>query len=133
MTKQFKFFTPGDYFLARNAGVQIVPEARCEHDQAAFFLVLFGRHRSEAAAADQRLHTLMPRCVLAEAIGALQAHILHAEGEGALKEFLDEAAAHATVSLAGLEQLHAEGRDCCEAGFRTNGSEHTCGRNEDQQ
>ncbi|MER6532998.1 hypothetical protein ABT215_04085 [Streptomyces sp900105755] len=130
MSKQFKILKPGDYFIARNAGVQTVPEARCEHGQAALFLVLFGRRRSQTENADQRLHVLMPRCVMAEAIGALQAQILHAEGESALQEFLDEIATHAADSTKDIEQLHAQGRDCCEAGFRTNGSEHTCGRNE---
>jgi len=130
---QFKILKPRDYFMTNNTGLQIAPEARCEHDQAAIFLVLFGKFRSQPGQPELALHALLPRCVMAEAIGALQAQILREEGETALQQFQDDVDTYTDDSCAALEQLHIDQRDCCEAGFRTNGREHTCGRNEAQK
>lgn len=131
MTHQFLIMKPGDVFIAHNSGVQIAREARCEHGQPAVFLALLGGYRSRAGQPEQRFHALVPRCVLAEAVGALQAQMVRDEGEAAWQEFLGDIARYAAESTAALEQLHAEHRDCCEAGFTTHGREHTCGRNGD--
>lgn len=128
----FQIIRPENMLLTHNTGVQITPEATCEHGHPAVYLVLLGAYRASPDQ-DARVHALVPRCVLAELVGSLQAQIRRDEGEDALQQFRDDIAAHTEESAAALEELHQQRRDCCEAGFRTNGTEHTCGRNTDQE
>lgn len=122
----FKMIKPGDLFVTHNTGLQITEEAHCAHGQAAVMLILFGQYRSGQGA--ERIDAMLPRCVLAEMVGSLHAQILRDEGAASLQRFRDDVATYAEESTAALEQLHRQHRDCCEAGFRTNGAEHTCGR-----
>lgn len=124
----FKIIKPDDEFIVQNSGTQITDTAVCAHGQAAALLVLFGYNHSQRGHT-RRLDALMPRCVLAELLGSVQAQILRHEGEDALQQFRAEIDAHTQTSARDLEELHTQRRDCCEAGFRTNGTEHTCGRN----
>ncbi|MFG2515986.1 hypothetical protein [Streptomyces sp. NPDC048584] len=127
----FELVQPDDLLVISNTGVQTAQDASCEHGIPAVLLVLFGAYRARPHDA-QRIHTIVPRCVLTDMIGSLQAQILRDEGQAAVRQFQDEIAAAATTSAAALEQLHQQQRDCCEAGFRTNGTEHTCGRNTEE-
>ncbi|WP_030949948.1 hypothetical protein [Streptomyces sp. NRRL S-146] len=122
----FRMIKPGNLFLTHNTGLQIAEDAHCSHGQAAVLLILFGHYRSGQGA--ERLDAMLPRCVLAEMVGSLHAQILRDEGPDALQHFQDEVAIYADQSAAALAELHTQRRDCCEAGFRTNGAEHTCGR-----
>ncbi|HET8970469.1 MAG TPA: hypothetical protein VFN19_05360, partial [Candidatus Nanopelagicales bacterium] len=127
----FELIQPDDLLVISNTGVQAAQDATCAHGQTAVLLVLFGAYRSHPDDA-QRIHSIVPRCILTDMIGSLQAQILHDEGEAAARQFQDEITEAATAAAAALEQLHQQQRDCCEAGFRTNGTEHTCGRNTEE-
>ncbi|MFH9011215.1 hypothetical protein ACH4C6_07545 [Streptomyces sp. NPDC017943] len=124
----FQFVNPTDMLLVHQTGVQNTPDSFCTHGQPAVYLLLIGSHRSQPTKTE-RVNALVPRCALAEAIGSLQAQIRHQEGETALQAFHDEVTAHTEEKTAALEELARRQRDCCEAGFRTDGAEHTCGRN----
>lgn len=132
MTERFEIIRPRNLFIVGNTGVQIARDASCEHGQHAIAVSLFGRHLSQDGHT-KRLDTVLPRCVIAELFGTIQAQISHDEGDGALQAFLGDVAQQAERSRVAMERLHNQGRDCCEAAFRTGGREHTCGRNETQQ
>ena len=117
-------------FVVGNTGLRIAEDARCEHGQTAVFISLIGRYAQQTTGGHEHLDTLLPRCVIAELVGNLQAHIRRTEGTAALQEFLDDVADHGAAADTALDLLHTQARDCCEAGFRTHGAEHTCGRNE---
>ncbi|EPD63159.1 hypothetical protein [Streptomyces sp. HGB0020] len=129
MAKQFRHIRPRNLTIASHTGARIDHDTRCEHGQAAVFLAIFGK-RVPKGSPEQRFDALVSRCVLAELIGAVQAQIAHEEGKTALDDFLQEVNSHTLASHAALEQLSRQKRDCCEAGFTTDGREHTCGRNE---
>lgn len=124
----FEIVRPHNPFIVCNTGVQIADEARCEHGQAAILVCLIGEYLTKGSPHD-RLDTVLPRCVIAELLGTLQTQIRRGEGDAALQEFLDDVAEHAAAADTAMQLLHAQARDCCEAGFRTHGREHTCGRN----
>lgn len=126
----FELIRPQNLLIIGNTGVQTAPEATCEHGQPAVLLALFGTRRSSPGQ-QQRVDALMPRCILAQFVGSLQSQILRTEGEDALQQFRDEITTATTAAAAAYDQLHEQRRDCCEAGFRTNGAEHTCGRRGD--
>ncbi|KPC86271.1 hypothetical protein ADL35_12370 [Streptomyces sp. NRRL WC-3753] len=126
MSPEFDYVKTSNLFLVGHTGVQLEPEAFCSHGTTAAALFLFGEHQ-RTPDVQERMDTLVPRCVLAELIGTLQTQIRRTDGDAALQAFLEDVAVAAARSEASLEQLHAERRDCCEAGFRTQGREHTCG------
>ncbi|MFE3855286.1 hypothetical protein ACFXPN_29660 [Streptomyces griseorubiginosus] len=126
--KKFDFIKTTDPYVVGNTGARVDTDAFCAHGQAAVFLALFAHRRSQPDQ-HERLDAFVPRCVLAELIGAVQAQIRHDEGADAARAFRAEADAHAEASYAALAEMHTQARDCCEAGFRTHGTEHTCGRN----
>lgn len=115
-----------DPFHALNIGTGLAPEARCQHGEAAFTLHLIGYHCQPQGKADATLDVLAPRCVTAQMVGALAAFITHHEGPDASTQFMDDAREAFRTTLQQLRNLHAQGRDCCEAAFRTSGLEHTC-------
>lgn len=114
---------PIDPLIVHQTGATLTPHARCEHGHPATLLILFGDHQADRST---RVDAMMPRCAFAELIGQIQAQILHTDGEAALREFLDEVSAGTHKATATLDTLRAQRRDCCEAGFRTHGVEHTC-------
>lgn len=131
MTKRFAHISARKVFVISHTGVSIDPDALCAHGQSAAFIALFGQHAAPGSP-EERLDVLVPRCVLAELIGALQAQIAQNEGQEAFTEFLTEITGHTVALSAEFEQLRERKRDCCEAGFTTDGREHTCGRTGDQ-
>ncbi|HET9381307.1 MAG TPA: hypothetical protein VFP69_10810, partial [Streptomyces sp.] len=114
---------PTNPLVVHQTGATLTPHARCEHGHPAVFLVLFGDQRSGTA----RVDAMMPRCAFAELVGQVQAEILRTDGEAALRAFRDAVDAGTRTTTAALDTLRAQRRDCCEAGYRTNGTEHTCG------
>lgn len=128
MTHHFEIVRPRNPLIVCNTGVQLAKHAQCVHGQHAVLVSLIGRRQSHSPGTHERLDTVLPRCVLTELLGALQTQIRRTEGTEALQDFLDEIAEHAAASDTLLDALHTQGRDCCEAGFRTHGTEHTCGR-----
>lgn len=127
---KFDYLNSKDFYVVGNTGSRIDSGSHCEqHGEAGIFIALFAYLYSQPDE-QQRVDTVMPRCVLAQLLGSVQAHILHHEGQAAAQSFLDQVGAHAADSLTGLQQMHTQARDCCEAGFRTHGREHTCSRNQ---
>jgi len=129
----FDIIRPRNPFVVCNTGIQIAEDARCEHGQSAVLVSLIGQHLSHTSGPHERLDTVLPRCVIAELLGTLQTQIRRTEGDTAVQEFLDDVAEHAAAADTAMNLLHAQARDCCEAGFRTHGREHTCGSREQQQ
>ena len=123
--KKFDYIKTTDPYVVGNTGARVDTDAYCAHGQAAVFLALFAHRRSEPHQ-QERLDTFVPRCVLAELIGAVHAQITHEEGTEAAQAFTHEIEQNSQASLAALQEMHAQRRDCCEAGFRTAGREHTC-------
>lgn len=132
MAKQFKHIRARNLFVTNHTGSSIDSDARCAHGQGAAFIALFG-NRMTPGSREERIDTLIPRCVLAELIGCIQAQIFHEEGEEALAAFLTEITGHKATFTAQLATMRARERDCCEAGYTTHGREHTCGRNGTQR
>lgn len=126
---QFGFMKAQDVFIVGKTGASVDDAIRCEHDQGAIFIALYGRHYDRPQSPQERLDTFVPRCVLTALVGAVQAQIRFDEGEAAAEEFIKETAEHAAASFAALQDMQARKRLCCEAGFHTDGSEHTCRRN----
>lgn len=119
----------GKPFFAHNCGVGLAPETTCLHGEPAFSLHLLGTYSGAAAHAnDAQLHVLLPRCVAAQVVGALTAFIANTEGLAASEAFMDAARGTFHTTLQELSDVVAQGRDCCEAAFRTGGREHTCSR-----
>lgn len=133
MPQGFEFIRPRNPFIVCNTGVQVAEEARCEHGQPAVLVSLIGQRVKQTSGPHERLDTVLPRCVIAELLGTLHAQIRRTEGEAALQEFLDDIAEHTAAADTAMNLLHAQARDCCEAGFRTHGREHTCRRNNTQE
>lgn len=129
MTNRFRLVKSSNVYVVGNIGARIDPAAHCDHGLAAVFIALYGYHHAQPDQR-QRLDTLLPRCVLTELVGAVEAQIRHDEGEAAVQAFREEITACAAESYTALQQLRDGKRDCCEAGFGTDGLEHTCGRNE---
>ncbi|WP_432032759.1 hypothetical protein [Streptomyces antibioticus] len=125
---KFDYVTSPDPFVARRTGARLDPDTRCQHDDPVTFIALYGNRRTQRGRPEDRLDILVPRCALASLVGIITAQIRHEEGEAAAAAFLDQAEAHATAHAAPLQEMRAAARDCCEAGFRTGGAEHTCGR-----
>lgn len=120
-------------FFANNCGVSLAPESPCAHGDVAFALHFLGAWDPAARRAGAEVDVLLPRCVAAQVTGALAAWITYHEGDQAAEAFMDQARAAFHTVLGKLRDLEAQGRDCCEAAFRTGSREHTCGRNEAQK
>lgn len=121
---RFTWFRTGSApLLTRTGGVGTSNAAMCSHGQRVLRLVLFGAY-ADRPARQRRVEALLPRCVAAQLLGALQATIRRDEGEEALQRFLEDVARADEEAARRLATVH----NCCEAGFTTNGAEHTCDR-----
>ncbi|MFI1535532.1 hypothetical protein [Streptomyces anandii] len=135
MPEDFRYLTPRDPFLARYAGAAIHDSAHCGHDHGTDVgLYFFGRPAAPSDTGcsapdeeEQRL-AVVPRCVLADLFGAVLARIEDSESPEAAERFMDAVAVNRVRAAARLHELAEQRRDCCVAGFRTGGREHTCGR-----
>jgi len=113
-------------FLATNCGVSIADELPCSHGDPAFALHFLGALDPRARQTGTEVDAMLPRCVAAQLVGALSAFITHHDGDQAAEDFMDQARASFHTILGKLRDLQTQGRDCCEAAFRTDGREHTC-------
>lgn len=127
MNERFEYTGPVDPFYVHGIGVHLAEKVPCEHGHPVAVLYLAGHLRSTPGALD-RFDTVIPRCILIEALGSLHAAISRTEGTDALQAFQDDVAAHTAAAAAHWDRLQLQHRDCCEAGFRTHGREHTCRR-----
>lgn len=120
----FEFVPITNAILANNAGLSLDPKARCTHGEAAVGIRFF----VQGAGPGQQRHVdvVVPRCAMADLIGTLTALVHLHEGDAAAEKLAQDIATSTQKATDMLGPLHAAGRDCCQAGFRTNGREHTC-------
>ncbi|MET7475109.1 hypothetical protein ABZT17_12215 [Streptomyces sp. NPDC005648] len=118
---------PSRLFRATNGGAGLNFEHPCSHGMAAVSFHLLGQ--TEDGTEDD-IGILLPTCSAPAIFGAALAYIEAAYGNDAGEEFLavmhasrDQAAAMLAARRA---QYEAAGRACCQAGFFTQGREHTC-------
>jgi hypothetical protein len=138
MPRRFEFSPGIPPFIAEGTGLALQPKVPCMHGHPSVDLEFVGWQyepdnssgpKTQAADAhEERRRVLIPRCVTADLLGTLLAHIAHYDSPEAATAFLDSVTEHRAKAEARLADLAAEGRDCCVAGFRTEGREHTCGR-----
>jgi hypothetical protein len=138
MSRRFSYTAGVPPFIAQGTGLSLQPAVPCNHGHPAVDLEFVGWQyelnsssgpTSQAAdAREERRRVFVPRCTTADLFGTLLAHIAHYESPAAAAEFLDSVNEHRAEAEARLASLAAEKRDCCVAGFRTGGREHTCGR-----
>ncbi|MET7982541.1 hypothetical protein [Streptomyces sp. NPDC005281] len=126
------YVNPDKTFFANRSGVRVEQHLHCAHGDSSLFLALYGAydHQGDDTAA---LYVALPRCAFAEMIGSVYAQLRHAEGEAALADFQDAIQQSVQKFATQIERMYEQRRDCCEAGFRTNGAEHTCGRTDGTQ
>ncbi|MFF0598079.1 hypothetical protein [Streptomyces antibioticus] len=127
----FEYVKPDDPFIADRVGACLEPDARCQHDHPVTFLGIYGHRRTQPDQTEERLDVVMTRCALASLAGLVTAQIAHDEGEAAADAFRDQIDAYARRYTAPVREMSAAGRLCCQAGYRTGGTEHTCGRTAD--
>jgi hypothetical protein len=112
---------PARYFHATTGGAGVDPEHRCGHGTPSIVLHLISGHGDSA----EELGVLLPACLAPDIFGAVMATLAAAGGPAAAEEFIQK-------MFAAYEQavhtIAARTSACCEAGYRTAGREHTCGR-----
>ncbi|MFC8521144.1 hypothetical protein [Streptomyces sp. NPDC057257] len=118
---------PSRLFHATNGGAGINFSHPCSHGMAALSLHLYG-HQQDGTTED--IGILLPSCAAPGLFGAALAYFEAAYGSEAGEEFLqqmqaakDQAAEMLATRRAQYEKAQ---RACCQAGFFTQGREHTC-------
>ncbi|MEU8555916.1 hypothetical protein AB0C80_18270 [Streptomyces anthocyanicus] len=118
---------PSRTFHVTGGGAGISLRHPCEHGQPAVSLHLF----SQSNGRSDDIGILMPMCTAPGLFGAVIAFIDEAMGTEAGDDFLAtiqksrDAAARQIAH--GKAERRATAEACCEAGYRTQGREHTCG------
>jgi hypothetical protein len=121
-------------FQADNVGVTLATQSRCEHGHLAFGLNFPGRWIGQnTSGLITPLPVILARCTASHMIGAINAFIAATEGPEAATAFNHEAIAAFDELAPVIHQLHAQGRDCCQAAYLTGGREHTCAQNGTQK
>lgn len=118
---------PSRFFVATGGGAGLSPDfPSCSHGTSAISLHL----TSSIGGTHDDLGVILPQCAAASLLGAALAYIHAVDGQDAHDEFLasmtkayDEASAQIAKHAADDEAARAT---CCEAGYRTQGREHTC-------
>ncbi|MEU9134638.1 hypothetical protein AB0D33_01485 [Streptomyces sp. NPDC048404] len=115
-------------FHTEAAAARLTPEAVCDHGSGSILLHLFGT----LDGAPDALNVLVPPCKAPALFGGVLALIEANGGPDKADRFVrlmfearDRAAA--TITAQRAAKARALESACCEAGFRTGGSEHTCG------
>ncbi|MFI5685861.1 hypothetical protein [Streptomyces sp. NPDC051636] len=120
--------TPSRRFLATNGGIGLTFNHLCSHGSPLLSLHLF----NEQNIPPEDIGILLPSCLAPDLFGAALAHIEASGGPAAAEEFLAQLLKAKERALETLATSQPEPRSpespCCEAGFRTLGREHTCGR-----
>lgn len=122
-------------YLADNAGVTLVPQQRCQDGHPAFGLTFPGRWIGQNTGPDlpEPLTVLVSRGTATHMAAAFVAFLIATEGPEAAEAFADEARTTCRALAPAIRELQAQGRDCCQAAYRTGGREHTCNQNGAQQ
>ncbi|MFF9285440.1 hypothetical protein [Streptomyces griseosporeus] len=117
---------PSRLFIATGGGAGLNPDFPCGHGTAALSLHLLSQHGEVS----EDIGIILPRCAAAGLIGGALAYIAAAEGAAAADAFLadvDAAYEKATREVkAYMADQEAAQAACCEAGYRSQGREHTC-------
>lgn len=112
---------PARLFHVTNAGAGVDPDHRCGHGSPSVVLHLFSDHDGTP----EDLGVLLPACAAPGLFGAAIAAVAASGGPAAAQGFISKMfSAYEEAGRAIAERVRA----CCEAGFRTAGREHTCGR-----
>ena len=122
----FEFVPINNAILANNAGLSLDPKAKCQHDEAAIGIRFFLQGDSDPER--QHLDVVVPRCTMADLIGTLTTVVRLQEGDAAAEKLAHDIELGVQKATELLGPLVAAGRTCCQAGYRTNGSEHTCSK-----
>lgn len=117
---------PSRLFLVTKGGAGLSFEHRCSHGGPAISLHLF----SERNGTSEDIGVLLPTCIAPSLFGGVLAFLESAHGTEAADEFMEDmlAAKERTLQLitARRERMEAAEQACCQAGFYTQGREHTC-------
>ena len=123
---KIKHTDPSRTFVATGGGAGLNPDFPCGHGTSAVSLHL----TSHIGNTSDDIGVIIPRCATAALIGAALAYIEATDGQAAADDFLedmnkarDEASREIKALLANHEAAAAA---CCEAGYFTQGREHTC-------
>ncbi len=120
---------PSRRFYATGGGAGLSSDHPCRHGNPAISLHLTSNRDGSA----EDIGILLPSCMAPQLFGAALAFIQVYSGSDAADEFVTSMLAFRDRALPAVAEnraeLRAQGRGCCEAGFRTGGREHTCGRN----
>lgn len=117
---------PSRLFVATNGGAGLNFDHPCAHGIPAVSLHLFSHHHGTS----EDIGILLPSCVAPSLFGAAIAYVQAACGSETAEQFIADLL---TAKEQALEVLAARRAKwdavqaaCCEAGFRTQGREHTC-------
>lgn len=117
---------PSRLFRATGGGAGLNFDHPCAHGSPAVSLYLV----SEQNDTTEDIGILIPVCVAPGLFGAVVAFVEACHGQAAGEEFLEDllAGKGRTARLLESRRVQHEGaqRACCEAGFFTQGREHTC-------
>ncbi|WP_392967254.1 hypothetical protein [Streptomyces sp. LN245] len=118
---------PARSFRVETASASLSPEPVCSHGGGSVMLRLFGTLDDDAEA----LTVLLPPCQTPRLFGAVLA-LVEAnggpDGADAFVRVMFDARDHAAADITARRAAKASALEsaCCEAGFHTGGSEHTC-------
>ncbi|WP_406157691.1 hypothetical protein [Streptomyces canus] len=117
---------PSRYFHATGGGAGLNFDHPCGHGKPALSLHLLGEHGDSS----DDIGILLPSCAAPALFGAAIAYIEACHGSAAGEEFMAELLAGKERAAQVLEKRRADYeasmRACCQAGFFTQGREHTC-------
>lgn len=118
---------PSRYFRATGGGAGLNDDHRCGHGQPSISLHLLSQHDGVS----EDIGILLPVCVAPTLVGAALAYIHEALGSEMADEFVTALLAARDKAIpqiaAAAAAYRAADEACCEAGYRTQGREHTCG------
>lgn len=122
---QIKHTQPSRLFFATGGGAGVNPDFPCGHGNPALSLHLLSTHNG----VKDDIGILLPVCMAPGLFGAALAFVHASTGAAAAEEFVtgmlasrDQALAHIRSAAAQQERAY---RHCCQAGFLTQGREHT--------
>ncbi|MFJ2717457.1 hypothetical protein [Streptomyces sp. NPDC087437] len=123
---EFRITEPSRIFRATAGGAGLSFEHRCSEGGPSLSFHLFSEHDGTT----EDVAVLLPACVAPHLFGAALAHLEAALGSEAGEQFVQALLAtrdqSAQMLAADRAEREAAAAACCEAGYRTQGREHTC-------
>ncbi|MFF3928611.1 hypothetical protein [Streptomyces hirsutus] len=123
---EIRITEPSRLFAVTRSGAGLSFEHPCTHGAPALSLHLF----SEQGETTEDIGVLLPTCVAPDLFGAALAFVKAGLGADAADQFVTDMLAACDEATERIDARRAEHKAvhdaCCEAGFRTGGSEHTC-------